>query len=122
MEKYKTWLLSSEGRISRTQFWLGILLTLAIYLVGALVLFGIGGAAGSETVMYIMGIPFIALIIFLIWSQIALNNKRLHDLDKSGWFQLIYLIPVIGMVFIFYIGLAPAKPGPNRFGPNPKEI
>lgn len=119
MEKYKTWLLSAKGRCTRTDYWLGHLLAIAILIVASLIFVGLTTMSNSSTLMYILLIPYIVLIALYAWSSFALHSKRLHDLDFSAWWYLaVLLIPL----FVFYVGLAPAKPGPNQYGVNPKEI
>lgn len=44
----------------------------------------------------------------------AVGARRLHDVDRSGWFQLLYLIPVIGWVIVIYWAAQEGKE-PNRF-------
>lgn len=44
--------------------------------------------------------------------------KRWHDRDKSGWWMLIVLIPLVGLIwFLVELGLLPGTPGSNRFVP-----
>ena len=48
--------------------------------------------------------------------------KRWHDRDKSGWWMLIVLIPLVGLIwFLVELGFLPGTPGPNRFGPPPSD-
>lgn len=42
--------------------------------------------------------------------------RRLHDQDKSGWWLLLILIPLIGPLVLLYFMVQPSSPGPNRFG------
>ena len=119
MEHYKTWLLSAKGRNTRTQFWLGLLLGVAIIIVGSLIFVGFTTVSNSQGLMYVLLVPYIILIALIFWSQIALTIKRLHDLDFSGWWTIpTYIVPFA----IFVVGLMPAKPGPNQYGANPKEV
>ena len=119
MEKYKTWLLSAKGRCTRTDYWLGHFLAIAILIVACLIFVGLTTMSNSPTLMYALLIPYCFLIALYVWSSIALNIKRLHDLNMSGWWVLgVVFIPF----FVFYVGLAPAKPGPNQYGANPKEV
>ena len=59
-----------------------------------------------------------ALFVFI--PNLAVTIRRLHDQDKSGWFILLGLIPIVGpfIVLIFYC--IEGTRGPNRFGPDPK--
>ena len=53
--------------------------------------------------------------------SIAVSVRRLHDIDRTGWWVLIGLIPEIGSIVLFIFALLDDTPGSNRFGPNPKE-
>ena len=72
----------------------------------------VGGVYGPLTTIFFLGI---------IVPSIAVQVRRFHDQDKSGWFVLLSLIPFIGglavLVFMFLEGTR----GPNRFGPDPKD-
>jgi uncharacterized membrane protein YhaH (DUF805 family) len=46
--------------------------------------------------------------------SLAVGCRRLHDIDKSGWFQLLNLIPVIGWIIVVYWAVQEGKE-PNRF-------
>jgi uncharacterized membrane protein YhaH (DUF805 family) len=72
--------LSPKGRISRSQFWLGML-GVAATLGGAL-------AIAFWTPFAYAAVPFL-LIAFLATYMIAI--KRLHDRNKSGWWTLVFL-------------------------------
>ena len=52
-------------------------------------------------------------------GNIMLMIRRLHDLDKSGYFALIALIPLIGAIFSIYLFFAPGTVGYNRYGADP---
>lgn len=45
---------------------------------------------------------------------IAVGVRRLHDIDKSGWFLLFYLIPLVGWLIVIYWAVQESKE-PNRF-------
>ena len=66
---------------------------------------------------------FIALFfvwyILVIWTSICINAKRWHDTDKSGWWQLIGLVPLLGLWAFIENGFFRGVTGPNRFGPDP---
>ena len=62
----------------------------------------------------------IAAILGGIWFTIAQDVKRLHDVDKSGWFVLFLIIPVINFILGIYMLFADGTVGPNRYGNDPK--
>ena len=53
------------------------------------------------------GLPLLVLLVFLaiavvsIWSSIAVGVKRLHDIDKSGWWMLLIFVPIVGAIALF---------------------
>ena len=63
---------------------------------------------------------FIALFVLQVMT-LAVLIKRWHDRNKSGFWLLINLLPVIGQVWmVIELGVLPGTPGTNRFGPSPK--
>jgi len=117
-------LFSFEGRINRAKFWLVLI---GILIVEVIVVGGTGGSAyfytDSRAAMESMGAAgFIPLVIFipLLWIGLAVNVKRWHDRDKSGWWILINLVPVIGGLWsLIETGFLPGTHGSNRFGADP---
>jgi uncharacterized membrane protein YhaH (DUF805 family) len=75
-----------SGRASRAEFWWFFL-----FQIGALIL----GALIHETAYYL-----IALAILL--PGLAVSARRLHDIGKSGWWILISIVPLIGLIFIVW--------------------
>jgi uncharacterized membrane protein YhaH (DUF805 family) len=54
----------------------------------------------------------------LLWPIVMIEIKRLHDRDKSGWWILLWFVPIIGAIWaLIEIGFVAGTPGPNRFGP-----
>ena len=60
----------------------------------------------------------VSLALLVPW--IAVVVRRLHDADRSGWWGLLLLLPVIGLIALSVIGLKPGTAGENRFGPAPR--
>ena len=96
---------SFDGRIRRTEYGLSLI----IYLVAYMILMGL--AAIEEVVGGIVGLIAIIPIVWFVWAQGA---KRCHDIDRSGWMQII---PFYFLFLLFEDG----KPGRNEHGTNPKE-
>lgn len=96
-----------DGRVSRRQYWM---FTLYSMLVG--IAFNI----------FIMILPFLAIFALLyafalIVPSICLGIRRLHDLNLSGWFFLIALIPYIGGLALLFLFCIPGDAEDNKFGP-----
>jgi uncharacterized membrane protein YhaH (DUF805 family) len=112
---FKKFYLSPEGRVNRKQFWLWLVLPLtAIEILLALVDVKSGNYNPDLSVGLFSGIfALIALI-----PAIIVYIKHFHDRDKSGWWVLIGLIPIIGSIWLLIeLGFLKGTPGPNRFGP-----
>jgi uncharacterized membrane protein YhaH (DUF805 family) len=96
------------GRASRSEYWYWVL-------------FVILATIAASAVDAVLGInliyPIVALALFL--PGLAVSVRRLHDLDKSGWFVLIGLIPLVGFIILIVWFCTKGTPGPNRFGPDP---
>ncbi len=105
-----------EGRAGRKEFWMFTLVNLTIILALNLIegVFGISSHFG-------MGILGGIYSLAVLLPSIAVAVRRLHDTDKSGWWMLIYLIPMIGMLVILFFMILESQEGSNRFGANPKE-
>ncbi|MDH6239656.1 DUF805 domain-containing protein [Aurantimicrobium minutum] len=62
-----------------------------------------------------------SLVAFgLLLPSLGYGIRRLHDINKSGWFLLFILIPFVGWIFLLVWLVKDSDPGDNRFGPNPK--
>ena len=97
------------GRSNRGEFWYwqldNILIALALGILDSVVF-------GVDSTGILGGLWGLATLI----PSFALNARRLHDIDKSGWWQLLGLIPIIGwIILLVWFCRAPA-PTPNRFG------
>ena len=112
---FKQFYLSAQGRVNRKQWWLWLVLPIiVINLVLSGIDMGIGTYDPQTGAGLLSGLFGLATII----PSILVDIKRWHDRDKSGWWVLIVLVPIIGWIwFIVEIGFLKGTPGPNRFGP-----
>jgi uncharacterized membrane protein YhaH (DUF805 family) len=111
-----------SGRSPRAEYWWFVLFEwLAI---AALFLLSVAVAGGSKETNPLFGafiVPFVIGFLGLIIPNIAVQVRRLHDQDRSGWFILLFMIPYVGGLIGFVFMLIPGTSGPNRFGPDPYE-
>ncbi len=106
---------STEGRIGRLSYWMGVLAIAVITLVSMFIDVFLG-TISDQGYGLVSGI--VTLIMIFPW--IMLYAKRWHDRDKSGWWTLILLVPVIGSLWMLIeCGFLKGTDGPNRFGPDP---
>jgi uncharacterized membrane protein YhaH (DUF805 family) len=115
-------LFSFQGRLNRQPFWLA---TLALIVVEAFDFAMMGVAAGSagpdanpNPAAVILMLGCIALLFVCSWASLALSVKRMHDRNKSGWFVLISIVPLLNF-WLFIESVLRGTVGPNRFGPDP---
>jgi len=115
--KYATF----TGRATRSEYWWWVLALILLMLVlgvidGALV----APVMGFEQFSPEAGQPLSMLAsLALLLPSLAVSVRRLHDVDRSGWWYLLSLIPVIGTLVLLYWYVQPGSSGDNRFGPEP---
>lgn len=106
-----------SGRSRRKEYWMFIL-GYIIALVAATAIEGVLGMSGMVGGVY--GPVTLLLIIALLVPAIAVQVRRFHDQDKSGWFVLLAFIPLIGSIAVLVFMCLEGTNGPNRFGDDPK--
>lgn len=106
---FRSYYFSLQGRCDRQQYWLfGVL----PYIILSAMLFALAhGLPFDHYALY-------ALLLLALWPLVTMQVKRYHDLDMSGWFALLLLLPFLGKVMAVVIGILPGKPGDNRYGPD----
>jgi uncharacterized membrane protein YhaH (DUF805 family) len=101
-------LTTTRGRIPRSTFWWFHAMLFVLLLIPQFL---------AEDTM-IPGFGFVFLLMLVV--RIIVEIKRWHDRDKSGWWFLIGLIPVVGWLWVIIeCGFLPGTQGENRFGPDP---
>ena len=98
-----------NGRARRMEFWMFALVNFVVMIVLSLV----DGMIGMPLLGAIYGL---AVLI----PSLAVGARRLHDTGRTGWWQLIGLIPFIGVVVLIVLWALDGNPGDNKYGPNPK--
>ena len=110
--KYATF----SGRARRKEYWMFLLINLVVSVALALIDSLIGSVSESG-----MGLLSSVYSIGVLIPSLALSVRRLHDIGRTGWWVLISIIPVIGVVVLLVFMLLDSEPGSNRYGANPKE-
>jgi uncharacterized membrane protein YhaH (DUF805 family) len=108
---------STTGRVGLGTYWLLGVLPYFIFTVAARILADLilNDWFLEESTLFLIALFLIQ--VFLFWCFIAMTIKRCHDRDKSGWFMLINLIPIIGGIWFFIdTCFIPGTKGPNQFG------
>ncbi len=92
-----------EGRARRAEYW-----WFALGYFAALLILGLlGGFLG------------IFLLVGAVVPSLAVNVRRLHDVDKSGWWILLGAVPLVGGIILLIWHCTQGTDGTNRYGPDP---
>ena len=108
-----------NGRARRKEYWMFVLFQFIFAIVAAL-LDNILGLSFSDVVPY--GWIYTLYGLALLIPGLAIAVRRLHDVGKSGWYLLIYLIPLIGAIWLLVLMCTNSEHGPNKWGENPKAL
>jgi uncharacterized membrane protein YhaH (DUF805 family) len=97
-----------DGRASRPAFWWWVL-------------FVVLASVGANIIDLAFGAPVFSAIVGLglLLPNLSVAIRRLHDTDRTGWWVLIWLIPLIGWIVLLVFYLQQGDAGENRFGPPP---
>ncbi len=112
--KYATF----SGRAARPEYWWWVLATVILFFVlglidGALV----APMMGFEAFEPNAGQPLSVIAsLALLVPNLAVAARRLHDTDRSGWWLLLGLIPLIGSLVLIFFLVQKGTEGSNRFG------
>lgn len=101
-----------SGRARRTEYWMFVLCNVIVMLLLSMVDKLIGGDKELISSIYSLAV---------LLPSLAVAARRLHDTDRSGWWLLLGLIPIIGTLVLIYFMVCNGQQGPNRFGDDPKE-
>jgi uncharacterized membrane protein YhaH (DUF805 family) len=97
------------GRARRSEFWWFYL----AYVIASIV---------ASIIDQAFGFPILSLLLALglLVPTLAVGARRLHDTGKSGWWQLIGIVPIVGFIVLIVFYATEGHPGPNKYGPSPK--
>jgi uncharacterized membrane protein YhaH (DUF805 family) len=105
------------GRARRTEFWMfvlfNVLISIVLRIVDNLIFGNSSGVSGGGP----LGLLY-SLAVLL--PSIAVSARRLHDIGRSGWWQLIAIIPIIGWILVIVWYATAGRTEPNQWGANPK--
>lgn len=101
-----------NGRSERCEYW--------FYLLGVVVIIGV--LSVMDAVLFgrdSVGLLVNTFVLFSLVPSIAVAVRRLHDIDKSGWWLLIALIPFLGVFMLLFWAACQGDRGPNAYGDPP---
>jgi len=99
---------SFSGRARRSEYWYWTLATVIAAIIAGL----LDAIIGGQIIGY-------AVLLATLVPTIAVGARRLHDTGRSGWLQLIGIIPVVGWIILIVWWASDSHPD-NKYGPSPK--
>jgi len=110
-------LFSFSGRIPRRTYWLAHLGIWSALLIAGVIAGLIAGLIDKRSRSSTTGYLLVGMVVCVFWvSTLAVNVKRWHDRGKSGWWELIRFVPVIGPVWhLIELGFLEGTQGLNEF-------
>ena len=113
-----------SGRARRKEYWMYTLIYMPILFLAMFA----DNALGTTFQMDVMGqsvdigYGWIYVIVGLLHllPSLSVVVRRLHDVGKSGWFYLIILIPLIGIIWMLVLLVSNGNVGENKYGADPK--
>lgn len=106
VEHYATF----SGRARRAEYWWFALFSLLVSI--ALGIVGESSDTLGDLLQIVIGLG-------LLIPSLAVQVRRLHDIDRTGWWLLIGLVPLIGWIVLLIFYVQRGTEGDNRFGPDP---
>jgi len=122
-------MFKTSGRIGRVRY-LAYNMGMYFLMYVAILIFSVvvqlfvaadGAAPAAGPMQGFVGLVFILLYLALMVYLIIYTVRRLHDMDASGWFSLLFIIPVVNVIFGIVLLFAPGTASSNRYGPAPPE-
>ena len=117
-----------QGRSRRKEYWMFLLAVIILYTVFMVPLMlggfstAMAGQQSTPGLLYFVGFCVMGILgLALLVPSIAVQVRRFHDQDRSGWMVLIGLIPYVGGIIVLVFMCLEGTRGPNRFGPDPKD-
>ena len=101
-----------KGQARRKEYWVFILVNTIISIFIGI----IGAVTGIREIL--SGLYTLAVII----PGTAVAIRRLHDTGRSGWWQFLIFVPIIGWILLLIWLFKDSDAGDNKYGPNPKDI
>ena len=107
-----------DGRARRKEFWFYELFYVVIFIALA----WIDRFTGTFDVRNNMGFLSGLFAIAMFLPSLGVTIRRLHDTDRTGWWVLIVIVPIIGFIWLLVLLILEGTPGRNRFGADPLQV
>ena len=126
-ERYQPRFFAASGRLGRMRyvvyaFGLTMLSYLAIAVAGGILAAIMGGfenASANSGATMLLGLLAMVVMLFILVMTVIYAIRRLNDINASGWFVLLFLVPIVNLIMGRLLVFLPGTKGPNKFGPRP---
>jgi uncharacterized membrane protein YhaH (DUF805 family) len=109
-----------SGRARRKEYWYFVLVNILIFTALAIA-DEMASLPRLEVASSLsIGITSATYLLLVLCPWLAVTTRRLHDTNRSGWWQLVSLVPVLGILVVFIFILEDSYPGENQYGHNPR--
>ncbi|OJW68936.1 MAG: hypothetical protein BGO57_06920 [Sphingomonadales bacterium 63-6] len=110
-----------SGRSRRLEYWMFQLFNLFVVILLLVLAVNLSdstdkGQDGASTLLSILPIIY---VLTMLCPLVAVQVRRFHDQDKSGWYALLGLIPYVGGLILLFFMVQKGTPGENSYGPDP---
>jgi uncharacterized membrane protein YhaH (DUF805 family) len=99
-----------SGRARRTEYWMFLLFNVLIS-IGLGIVEAILGTGGVVGILYSLAV---------LVPGLAVSIRRLHDTNRSGWWLLVALVPIVGVIVLIVFAAQEGTEGANAYGTDPK--
>jgi uncharacterized membrane protein YhaH (DUF805 family) len=106
-----------SGRATRRDYWMFVLFYFIFYFASFILGFVLEKVTGSS---FLAMFPTLAFSLALLIPHFSVSVRRLHDVDKSGWFLLLSIIPFVGF-YILYLFCIEGNSNANKWG-SPRSV
>lgn len=114
---FKELFFTSKGRLNRKSYiYRSLFLSLVLCVVQGVLTFAANTIGELELLFAVVAFGF---SLFSFVSNIMMDVRRLHDLDLSGWWMLLMLVPLVNIFFALYMLFFKGTDGPNQYGDDP---
>lgn len=114
---FKELFFTSKGRLNRKSYiYRSLFLSLVLCIVQGVLTFATNTIDALELLFAVVAFGF---SLFSFVSNIMMDVRRLHDLDLSGWWMLLMLVPLVNIFFALYMLFFKGTEGPNQYGEDP---
>lgn len=117
---FKELFFTSKGRLNRKSYiYRSLFLSLVLCVVQGVLTFATNTIDALELLFAVVAFGF---SLFSFVSNIMMDVRRLHDLDLSGWWMLLMLVPLVNIFFALYMLFFKGTDGPNQYGDDPLQL